>query len=190
MTKEIFIGGFVLGVVFSSFFDLGNYFPLFFILAGGLFFLWDYFLGRKMNKRFIHFGVLTLFAVGIGSFRYEIGRDNFSTLDDVIGENVSFVGIIDNEPEEKEKSLEFVVITGDARVLVRTDLFAEYKYGDEVNIVGKINRVENFSEDFDYVSYLAKDGIGFTTYRPMINLISSGNGSFLKSKLLETKIYF
>lgn len=190
MTREIFVGGFVLGVVFSSFFDLGNYFPLFFILAGGLFFLWDYFLGRKINKRFIHFCVLTLFAVGIGSFRYEIERDNFSNFDGVLGETISFLGTIDNEPEEKEKSLEFVVKTGDARVLVRTDLFVEYKYGNEINIVGKINKVENFSEDFDYVSYLAKDGIGFTVNRPLINFVSSGNGSFLKSKLLETKIYF
>ena len=44
------------------------------------------------------------------------------------------------------------------KILVTARRFPAYRYGDELEISGKLQAPENF-EDFDYVGYLAKDGI-------------------------------
>ncbi|TSC74158.1 MAG: Uncharacterized protein G01um101444_372 [Parcubacteria group bacterium Gr01-1014_44] len=55
----------------------------------------------------------------------------------------------------------------DEKVLVSTESFPEYKYGDRLALTGKISLPKNF-QDFDYISYLAKDQVFTIMQQPEI----------------------
>ncbi len=61
-------------------------------------------------------------------------------------------------------------------VLVQSTPYAEIGYGDEVRVSGALAPPENFKEEdgreFDYVSYLAKDGIYYVMKRPSLRVIA------------------
>ena len=46
------------------------------------------------------------------------------------------------------------------------------------------------AETFDYVSYLAKDDIFYEIAFPKVELLSQGNGNFIKTKLYDFKNKF
>jgi len=50
-------------------------------------------------------------------------------------------------------------------VLVITDSYPRYRYGDRLSLEGKISLPKSYN-DFDYISYLAKDQIYTIAYRP------------------------
>jgi len=55
----------------------------------------------------------------------------------------------------------------DEKILVSTEPFPEYKYGDQLALTGKISLPKNF-QDFDYISYLAKDQIYTIMQKPEV----------------------
>ena len=50
-------------------------------------------------------------------------------------------------------------------ILVITDSYPRYKFGEKLSLEGKISLPKNYN-DFDYISYLAKDQIYTIAYRP------------------------
>lgn len=80
------------------------------------------------------------------------------------------------------------------KVLLVADRFPEFEYGDKVSVSGTLETPENFLNEngieFDYISYLKKDGIYFLMYRPDILKIGDGDKSFLVSTLYKIKKYF
>ncbi|MCX6752935.1 MAG: ComEC/Rec2 family competence protein [Candidatus Nomurabacteria bacterium] len=80
------------------------------------------------------------------------------------------------------------------KILITTDLFTDYKYGDEIKFSGMLEKPDNFETDqgkiFDYINYLKKDGIYFLMKNPKIEILSRGNGNFLKSILFSAKEKF
>jgi competence protein ComEC len=76
-------------------------------------------------------------------------------------------------------------------MMVVTDRFPEFEYGDKIKVTGKLDLPKNFTNDigvgFDYVSYLAKDKIHFLIYRPQIEKVGSGNANFIISHLYSFK---
>jgi competence protein ComEC len=115
-----------------------------------------------------------------------------------VGDRVSFVGKIIDEPNIKENNQQLTVEVKDsddiAEILLSTGLDTDYKYGDQINFSGVLKKPENFMTDtgkeFDYVNYLRKDGILYVMSYPKIEIISSGNGNFLKSILFSAKEKF
>ena len=69
-------------------------------------------------------------------------------------------------------------------VLLSANLDEEFKYGNKINFEGKLEKPENFITDqgkeFDYVNYLRKDGIFYVMSYPKIEIVSRGNGNFIK----------
>jgi competence protein ComEC len=67
-------------------------------------------------------------------------------------------------------------------------------YGDEITINGKIIRPENFSTDqgreFNYVSYLAAQGISFVSFYQHVEVVSTDQGNSLQGFLLAVKNSF
>lgn len=110
------------------------------------------------------------------------------------GESISLSGIIVDEPSIGDKNQKLMVETTDFKILVSTGLEKYFHYGDEVNIKGKLKKPENFITDqgkeFDYVSYLRKDGIFFVSGFPRIEIVSRGNGNFIKEMLFSAKKKF
>lgn len=183
MTIFLVLGilSFGLGVALNSFLNIGFY-SIFFLFGLGLFFGLFYFF---LNKKFFVFLTIFFLMAGAGMFRYELkdergissGLKPFALLE----------GVIVSEPENKENYSRFVMKTGKGdKILIFSNRFPEFAYGDRVLARGKLEKPKNFG-DFDWPSYLAKDDIFLQLYYPKINLLSKGEGNFLKQKLFALK---
>jgi competence protein ComEC len=115
-----------------------------------------------------------------------------------VGQKVQFLGIIIDEPEIKENSQKLIIETENGnekvKILLSADFIEEYRYGDEVNFSGKLEKPENFITDygkeFDYINYLKKDGIFYVMNFPKLQIISHENGNKIKSTLFFIKEKF
>ena len=115
-----------------------------------------------------------------------------SPLAAAVGKEVSIEARITDEPVTGRKSQRLVVRREGERpkILAVTRPFPEYRYGDVVRLRGRIERPENFSEDFDYVSYLAKDDIVFSMAFPETEIIARDRGSPVYTFLFGLKRAF
>ena len=124
------------------------------------------------NKIILGAGIL-IFAFGVWrgsevfSYRGQPAVKNINA-----GEKISFSGKIIEEPDRRQNFPQYVLESGTlGRVLVKTNLYPEYFYGDMLKLNSKIKPPENFS-GFDYQNYLAKDDIFLVSQYPEIALIS------------------
>ncbi|HEY9584604.1 MAG TPA: ComEC/Rec2 family competence protein [Candidatus Paceibacterota bacterium] len=191
--------GFVVGVFIESFLGFGLAFGgAVLLLSGALFFI------SKIDTDFSVGILIALFlaAAAAGIFRVAFSVPNEFPLDPYVGQKIFIEGIIYEEPDVRESYVNLKVKTGNlilsegnkeikSKALVRAPLFPEFSYGDKVKIVGTITKPQKFQNEnggeFDYPSYLAKDGIYYIIERGTAELISSGNGNFLKSLLFKIK---
>ena len=100
-----------------------------------------------------------------------------------------------DEPDIRETNQKLTVeVSKGIDALITTDLFTDYTYGDEISFSGKLEVPENFEIDqgktFDYIHYLQKDGIYFLMKNPKIEILSHGQGNFLKHILFSAKEKF
>ncbi|MBI5817312.1 MAG: ComEC family competence protein [Candidatus Yonathbacteria bacterium] len=200
----ILVAGFTSGVALRSFFNLGSAFTLFLIFAGAVFFL--FFTIKKDTKVFLV--SLTLFSIGLGMFRYDLSDAwrGDPVLNSQIEKTISIRGIISDEPDLRSDHTNLTIDVTEidiaqekhsikTRALVITDRYPSWNYGDEVFITGKLLLPKNFENgdtgrSFDYVSYLAKDGIFYQFIRPNISRAGEGKGNVVKQKLLLLKHAF
>lgn len=93
-----------------------------------------------------------------------------------LNKKVELDGIIIKEPDVRSNNTQITIRTEKGIILVTTRKYPEYKYGDELNIIGKPKTPTVF-EDFNYQGYLAKDGIYSVMYYPKINFTGNNKGS-------------
>ena len=79
---------------------------------------------------------------------------------------------------------------GGAQFRVATRPYPEYRYGEALTLGGRIEEPENFSDDFDYRAYLAKDDIYFVMAFPNIERVAVGGGNPLYRFLFSLKREF
>lgn len=196
-----FFGGLLGGIFFRSFIDFGlSFVALLLLFVGVLFILprlitWTPSVQVDWRRGLIV--PIFLLAVALGVLRFDLAdtKDDLIYLQNLESQTVSIEGVITDEPKEKDKITTFVVsvITEDNRkhnILVLTKPYVKYDYGDRVSVYGRLEKIKNFSSDFDYVAYLAKDEIYYQFLNPQINLISKGEGSYLQEKLFAFKNSF
>lgn len=193
-----FIGSFVAGAAFFSFFEPGLSVALFlFVIAGAMFFFY-----RFKKARGAFFIALILFSAALGGFRFSIlaWKGGAHVLDQYLGEPITLTGVISDEPSERETTTR-VTITVDSvsgetlptktKLVTSLSRFPEFHYGDLVEVSGTLKPPENFETDqgriFDYVHYLAKDRIFYTLSFPEATLVSKGHGSIVKDFLFKMK---
>jgi competence protein ComEC len=126
----------------------------------------------------------------LGALRTEYARETLHPLDVLIESKVTLMGTICDEPQTKttSQSICFLPDTAPDKILISTNPYPAFTYGDRLEIRGKLTVPENFTAyeggpEFNYVSYLGKDGIRYTMFRPAIKLIE-------KSRLSLQKILF
>jgi len=120
--------------------------------------------------------------------------------------NIILVGKIIEEPDVRADNIKYKIKTGkvaqnlflsreinfapaSGNLLLVAKKYPEYRYGDVLEISGKLKTPVSF-EDFDYAKYLAKDDIYSVVYYPEIKLLASNQGSWLQEKLLVLKNIF
>jgi len=190
---------FLFGVLWRSFVFTDLYLVILFgVIAIALIL---FFTLISKDKWGILFSVFVLvFCLGV--FRFHIAdlsaSNSAGILAEKMGQKISLSGKIVDEPNIGENSQKLIVETGDGKektnILLSTGLDEDYKYGDEINFSGKLEKPENFITDqgkeFDYVNYLRKDGIFYIMSYPKIEIVSHGNGGKIKSVLFFVKEKF
>ncbi len=187
--------GFALGVLVRSFFIVDFYFMVLFTTLSIVLFFISCFINHKWGIIISVF----VFMMQVGVYRFNLVDTGAPQVFEArVGERVNLTGEIVDEPDIRENNQKLIieVVEGSmkTKVLVTAGFGVDYKYGDEVNFSGKLQKPENFITDtgkeFDYVNYLKKDGIYYVMNYVTAEVVSSGNGNFIKSFLFSMKEKF
>jgi len=144
---------FLLGIFFRSFYQPDIFLIWLIAILGAAIFISNY----KSKVVIVLFFAIFIFLLGV--WRIDLGIKNTEKVL-IFNKNISIVTSVVKEPEEKEWYKNVVVeIEKNKKLLIRTRLFENINYGDEIKINCRPEIPENFSEDFDYKMYLAKDKI-------------------------------
>ncbi len=143
-------------------------------------------------KNKIIFGIsILILALGVWrsfevfSYRGKAAIKNFNAEEKII-----FSGKIIEEPDRRSNFSQYVLESETlGRVLVKTNLYQEYFYGDVLKLNGKVEMPENFS-GFDYQNYLAKDNIFLVSKYPEITLVGRPVNKNFYGHLLNIKKSF
>ncbi len=140
------------------------------------------------SKNKIIFGIcIAIFAFGIWRSFETFSRGKPTPQAD---KKIVFSGKIIGEPDRRSGFSQYILENDDlGRVLVRTNIYPEFFYGDILKLNGKIEAPENFS-GFDYQNYLAKDNIFLVSQYPKITLIERPTSQNLYGRLLNIKKSF
>ncbi|MBA3047673.1 ComEC family competence protein [Patescibacteria group bacterium] len=123
----------------------------------------------------------------LGIWRYSLSLpvDDPSKIWHYNGQTVAAMGVVNNEPDDREKSKKLEVRSkklkilqdsqsskGDwnfvsGKILVTTNLYPRYNYGDELELICNLQAPERFN-GFDYDRYLARYDIYSVCYYPAI----------------------
>lgn len=208
----VLIGGFVFGILFRSYINLGFAFAIFLIaLSGALFFLYYFAKSYLHQGKPLVIAIFILFA-GFGILRFDIANLNKGNpmLDKEVGQEIVAEGIIIDEPDERENNTILIVefesisprvaignrrtVFGKSKAIITADTHPRFSYGDKVRIEGELRKPKNFIDEdggaFDYVSYLGKDDIFYQMFYSKIELLESGGGNPVKRTLFAFKRSF
>jgi competence protein ComEC len=97
-----------------------------------------------------------------------------------------FSGMVIKEPNIKSSNIQITVNTKIGKILVTTNSYPEYFYGDVLKIEGKLQFPTVF-EGFNYKNYLAKDRIYYVMYYPKIEILQRNQGNKIFSVILKFK---
>lgn len=113
--------------------------------------------------------IVIIFILGfkLGAFQKKIGSNDLAYYN---GRYVSFVGRVCEEADLNYKNRRLTVCGG-GQVLITTNLYPEYNYGDFIKISGELEAPPLIA-GFDYESYLARYDIYSVMYYPKIELAS------------------
>ena len=184
----IFIFGFILGILVSSFVFIVPLVNVFSVIVGLIILLAERIWSKKINREVL-FLALVFLSFGLGALRYSI-KDFHEPL------TPSSTGVVVNEPEQKENVTRFVLRSDNGeKVLVNTDLYSPVRYGDRVEVNGKLQEPgiiddENSGRSFDYGKYLSKDDIYYTWNFAQVEVLSRGHGNLIKQALFRLKRSF
>jgi len=148
-------------------------------------------------------GFCILFLV-LGIWRHQVAE--FKILNNELrkyndlGKEIILIGIVSDEPDIRERSIKLTVsieqltvdneiISVSGKILVTTNRYPEYQYGDKLKIIGKLETPPVF-EGFNYKDYLKKDGIYSIINWPEVELIGNNFGSPIKKILFSFKNKF
>jgi competence protein ComEC len=129
----------------------------------------------------------------LGLVRYEDARPSdmpagIALLNE--GEEVRLEGVITGGPEERERSQRFTLKVNAAfvdgawqetegSVLVTTRLFPRFRYGDRIELTGRLTTPPSF-EGFDYREYLARRGVVSLSVFPELARTGTGGSALVR----------
>jgi len=114
------------------------------------------------------------------------------------GQAVTLQGIVNDEPDIRENNIKLEVASTllstsisskrnvKGKVLITTDLYPEYNYGDELKIICQLEAPEEF-QGFAYDRYLARFDIYSVCYYPNIELLNSRKGNVVYDNIFKFK---
>lgn len=121
------------------------------------------------NQNFSRAGLLIAFmlvVLAVSAIRFNQLKSSNNSLEEFLGQEVALTGYIDSEPETDGNRARFVLKTKNGeRIMVTTNAFPKRKFGDQLEVAGELQLPVNFGE-FDYITYLRKEGIRTIIFYP------------------------
>lgn len=159
-------------------------------------------------KKIVIIGVFII-GTAFGVLRFSVHiNEQASTSLDLFAENethISLYGEIINDPIHYLSYTELVVqihylssefmspVPLDTRILVKTDIYSDYEYGQKILISGVVEKPTSFvtetNREFDYQSYLAKDQVFYTMRFAETKILNAGTATIQRS-LYRLKHFF
>lgn len=112
------------------------------------------------------------------------GRNYENEFEAFVGKTVVFKGKVLEDVQERVENTQLTVKpegSRKGRILVTTDRFKKYRYGDTVELSGKIEEPLAF-EEFDYPGYLQTKGIHALMYYPVVTVLEQGSNPLFTFK--------
>jgi len=160
---------FVTGIFLELIIRIPQIFVCGFLLLG-IIFVFSAFFTKRIGF-VLGFCVLFL-AMGILRVQiseFNIANDKLSKLNGA--GQVTLTGIIYDEPDVRDTSQKIKVKVGDSIILVTTKIYPEFKYLDNIKLIGKLEAPQ-VTDEFNYKNYLLKDHIYSVMAFPKISAIS------------------
>lgn len=165
------LSAFVGGVLLASLFDFSQSLILvIFLVAISIVAITN--LGNKLSLLI----ALMLIFLAVGAVRFNQFNFSKNLLEQFVGNEVFLTGYIDSEPEIDETLQRFVLRVDQERILVTINSYPRYRFGAFIQASGKLELPQNFTHsassgqaDFDYITYLRKNGIRMILFFPEIN---------------------
>ncbi|MFH1456980.1 MAG: ComEC/Rec2 family competence protein [Patescibacteria group bacterium] len=188
-TIAVLLSGFIVGVLLRSLVNFGWAGSAFFVFLGIIILFISFFAD---SRKFLVLIALFLIAISLGMVRYELKdmKGDLTKLENQLSKKIILQGVVVDEPDERENYTRYIVKSENAKILVYTEHYPEFNYGDEIKITGILKKPQDFSQDFSWQDYLAKDDIFYEMFYPEINLAASGtqnNANFIKQNLFLLK---
>ncbi|MEI6843504.1 MAG: ComEC/Rec2 family competence protein [bacterium] len=157
------------------------------------------------QKIFLGYVCIIFLGISLGICRmYFSDLNQTSQLQKFAGQKINVEGIVVDEPDVRENNTKLTIklskvfstgatTTVSEKILVTTQMYPEYKYGDKLSLSLVLQEPKNIESDgrvFDYSGYLRVRGIWYTGGYAKIKLISSGHGSVIKDTLFKIKKSF
>lgn len=145
------------------------------------------FLFKEKKRVGIFFALTVIFLLGFAKMESaKLKETEISKIKSLDNKTLALEGTISLIPEIKDNRQKIVLENlknknGDekisGKVLVYTDRYPEYEFGDKIEIEGKISLPENF-DGFDYENYLRAKGVYYISYYPKITLKEKSKKDF------------
>ena len=160
---------------------------------------------KKRQKVFVFIFILLGVLTGMSRFIVWSTAPSDAQLVSSVGKMGNFEGVVTEEPDVREGKTHLTVslqhqymgstsqeVFGKALLIVNR--YPEYRYGDNVEISGKLTLPQVLTEDdgrvFDYPMYLQSKGIHYQMLFPRVTELSTDNGNPIISTLLLIKSRF
>jgi len=166
-----------------------------FVLSFGLAILWRRNQAAPAAPQILLVSVWLGF-LSIGLLRLEIHswQFNVSNLEQSVNSEVTFTGVVVKEPDVRAQSTMLTVQTDSDRILVSTDRLLGITYGDEIAVVGTLQRPTSFATDlgrvFDYPAYLEAKQIEYVISFAQVEVVGTNQGNMFIAPLLKLKQVF
>ncbi|MDO8600154.1 MAG: ComEC/Rec2 family competence protein [bacterium] len=190
---------FVVGVVFASFVTFAPIVIWAFFVLGCVGVIYGVTSAKNESVRISEFIFLKPICYSLmvlvfvaGMFRFaQVSSVSHILPPDIVSKSISFEASIIDEPIRKPKSQQVVVASdNDAKILLIMRPYPEFQYGDILKISGTIEEPENFTDEFDYRAYLAKDDIFYLVRFPEVEKVGEGGANPIYQKLFLLKSKF
>ncbi len=198
--------GFISGVAIGSFLHINIWTFIAIAVLAIACFIYK-FLAKEKDRRVLFFVSIFILGILLGVGRITVSNlYERSQLTQFVGQKINAEGVIVSEPDVRETNTKLTIkidkvflsmsetTTVSEKVLVTAPIYPEFSYGDRVKVTLTLEEPKNFENDdgrvFDYVGYLRVRGIWYTSRYASTDLLSSGNGNYVKTLLFKTKKLF
>ncbi len=138
--------------------------------------------------------IFILITIAVARFLFFIPKNPLYT--EAIGRMVTVEGVVNDTPDIRLYNQQIILtpVGNKTNILLIIPNDIEISYGDKIKVEGMLKEPENFittsGKEFNYKRYLGNQDIYFIIKNPEVEILSNGNGNYLKSILFKIRNAF